>query len=758
MIFSGSSANLFGQNETTKWFFGQYAGLNFSTNPPSIIQTSTLSNIEGSASIADANGNLLFYTNGSSVYNQQNVTMANGSGLFGNFSSTQAALILKQPGSTNLYYIFTSDYSGGANGNCYSIIDMNLAAGMGSVTIKNVQLYQPSTEKLTAARHCNGVDFWILTHELNSNVFRNFLLTSTGVNTVAVVSSVGSAYNAGAGYMKTSLDGKKVGSALFLMNMFEVYDFNQSTGVVSNPLSLSSGTNAFPYGCEFSPDGTKFYGTASNFNYTNCSLYQWNLCAGSNSAVVASQFAVTSPTADINGMQLAPNGKIYIARNGTQFLDAINSPDFLGSACNYQAMAQSIAPHAANLGLPNQVAGLVKAPLSIAQGLGCNTATFSPPSVANPSILNCNSGTNSVTSITWFFGDPMSGPLNTSSVIYPIHTYSATGNYTAHLVINFSSCASETITQVISILTPTISIQSPTAICSNVSSATVSALGGTGQYSYLWMPSAQTTSVATNLVSGSYTVSILDGTNCMTNLTISVNPIAIASAINTTANCSIGSATVSVFGGSNNYNYAWSVGGVNTPTITGLLPGIYSVTVNDLLNNCTLTNTVQLNTLSSPTINVLGKNLICLGETCTLTALGADSYSWSNSISGNSLVTSPTITTSYTILGTNTVSGCSSKLGINIIVSPCTGVESANRENNIIRIYPNPSVGIFTLACNGSLPIKISDVYGRIILEFFIESEASIIDLTDFEDGIYILHAFSEGKPSNFKILKGLRK
>jgi len=134
LMLSGLTS--FSQNEATKWYFGYHAGLDFMTNPPTIITTGTLYTTEGCASIADAAGNTLFYTDGITVYNKNNLMMANGDTLFGDGSTTQSGIIVKQPGNTNIYYVFTQDDVGGPNGFCYSIVDMNLAAGMGSELLK----------------------------------------------------------------------------------------------------------------------------------------------------------------------------------------------------------------------------------------------------------------------------------------------------------------------------------------------------------------------------------------------------------------------------------------------------------------------------------------------------------------------------------------------------------------------------------------------------------------------------------------------
>jgi hypothetical protein len=179
LIFNSSL--FFSQNEFSKWYFGNFAGLDFSTSPPTILTNGALNTAEGCATICDNTSNLLFYTTGVTVYNSSHAIMANGMGLAGNLSTTQSAVIVKQPGANTLYYIFTIDQAGGGNGYRYSIVDLSLAAGLGSVTVKNATLYAPSCEKQVAVRHCNGRDVWIISHEYNSNSFRSYLLIQVQV-------------------------------------------------------------------------------------------------------------------------------------------------------------------------------------------------------------------------------------------------------------------------------------------------------------------------------------------------------------------------------------------------------------------------------------------------------------------------------------------------------------------------------------------------------------------------------------------------
>jgi hypothetical protein len=138
---------------------------------------------EGSASISDASGNLLFYTDGITVWNKNNSVMVNGTGLYAGSSSTQAALIVPLPGSSTIYYIFTVAQQLSFGGFCYSIVDISLQSGNGEVTQKKYSPLSQCTEKITAVCHSNGTDLWVITHGWNSNEFKSYLLGSTGLST-----------------------------------------------------------------------------------------------------------------------------------------------------------------------------------------------------------------------------------------------------------------------------------------------------------------------------------------------------------------------------------------------------------------------------------------------------------------------------------------------------------------------------------------------------------------------------------------------
>jgi len=123
------------------WFFGNQFGLNFSSGAPVFEPGGQTARWEGCSAISDANGNLLFYTDGIDVWNKLHFVMPNGSGLMGGYgSSTQSSLIVPKPNDSLRFYIFTADEDVGPNGFRYSEVDITLNGGLGDVTLKNIPL------------------------------------------------------------------------------------------------------------------------------------------------------------------------------------------------------------------------------------------------------------------------------------------------------------------------------------------------------------------------------------------------------------------------------------------------------------------------------------------------------------------------------------------------------------------------------------------------------------------------------------------
>jgi len=212
----------YSQNEAANWYFGDNAGINFDINTDTVtpLTNGLLATDEGCTSISDGNGDLLFYTDGITVFNQNHTVMVNGTNLKGNPSSTQSAIIIPKPNDDDIYYIFTVDteFQGTPDeGFNFSEVDMSLDGGLGAVTaLKNQLLLGNTSEKLSAVlKDCQTEAIWVVTladdtgGEVN-DTFYAYEVTDTGVNTTPVVSTLNIFLNERRGYLKFSPDGTKL--------------------------------------------------------------------------------------------------------------------------------------------------------------------------------------------------------------------------------------------------------------------------------------------------------------------------------------------------------------------------------------------------------------------------------------------------------------------------------------------------------------------------------------------------------------------
>ena len=227
--------------QNSNWFLGHFAKVEFGTGA-AVPANGPLEALEGTASISDGNGDLLFYTEGTTVWDRNNNVMPNGSGLLGGASSTQAALIVPKPGACGIYYVFTTEDHFGNGDFRYTVVDLCLNGGFGDVVSgqKNVLMSTACSEKITAVPHDNGTDYWVITHELGGDAFYAFRLTPNGLLPNPVVSTSGSSHasNCMIGPLKASHDGEHLICQATFCNICQLFDFDASTGVVSNAVDL----------------------------------------------------------------------------------------------------------------------------------------------------------------------------------------------------------------------------------------------------------------------------------------------------------------------------------------------------------------------------------------------------------------------------------------------------------------------------------------------------------------------------------------
>ncbi|TDS20875.1 gliding motility-associated-like protein [Maribacter caenipelagi] len=417
------------QREAAIWYFGENAGLDFNSGSPLTLLDGALNTREGCATISDFNGNLLFYTDGITVWNRNHVPMPNGNGLLGDPSATQSAIIIPNPGDPNIYYIFTADKLKLENGINYNVVDISLNGGLGDVIQKNIQLVTPASEKLTAVTHANGTDVWVLTHDAFGDAYMAYLVTTAGVNPTPVISNLGihlttyfyeDDYHA-IGYIKASPNGEKVAAAHAGLNV-DVMDFDTATGVLTNAVAILDATEEYKgfFGIEFSPSSRFLYTNSSNFT----ELYQYDL-----EAVDIKNSVVSLNTTEITfgALQLGIDGKIYLTEYLRPTLSVIENPNEKGAASNLNYSSIDLGGRLGVLGLPPFITSYFLVNIDVDGFCAGNPTTFESSISATP------------VSTLWDFGDG-----NTSTLQNPSHTYTAAGDYTVSVTV---TTASETKTE-----------------------------------------------------------------------------------------------------------------------------------------------------------------------------------------------------------------------------------------------------------------------------------------------------------------------
>lgn len=349
--------------EANIWYFGDKAGLDFSTEPPTVLTDGQGHNYSFAAATAsDVRGKLLFYTtDGDTVYNRFHEPMPNGIDVTIGGGSTgygdTESMIVPHPGDSGKFYLFTSGATDSSPPR-YSLVDMRLDGGRGDIMQgeKSIILAPNAECRFAAIKSCSFKGFWLLAHRFQSNEFLAYKIDSSGLDVNAVVSATGSADNyfagSGTGQMKFSPNGKCIARGVFAEKKVEIYDFDSFTGNVNLTFSLSLPSSQAPTGIEFSPTGRFLYVTT----YTTVAnpalkLFQIDLEAGDKNAVENSTIEIASllqpPFFYYGEMQLAPNGKIYVAQFSAGIpsgsLGVIHKPDERGVACQFQPSGQSLA-------------------------------------------------------------------------------------------------------------------------------------------------------------------------------------------------------------------------------------------------------------------------------------------------------------------------------------------------------------------------------------------------------------------------------
>ncbi len=633
------SFSLTAQKQASYWFFGEYCALNFNSGVPVALTTGALITMEGCSSISSETGLLRFYTDGSTVWNKNNLVMPNGTGLMGNSSSTQSGIIVPWPGEDNKYFIFTIDDvdgGGGSNGLRYSVVDMSLAGFLGDVLTsqKNILLTAPMCEKLSAVGHDNGIDTWVISQKWGTNDIYSYLVTPAGVDMTPVISSggaviEGSIHNA-KGYMKVSPNGEKLAKANAGLHSVEIFNFNNITGSVSHIITdYSLGGEA--YGVEFSPNSKLLYINTWKNNPTR-KLVQYNLEAGTPQGIIDSRVQIASGTD--GALQIAPDNKMYVATNQSSYVSVVNAPNKQGSACDFNSGEVYLAGQTSRWGLPP----FIQSFFSFNAGYYNET-----PCYTDPTQFYENSSVEP-DSVYWDFGNLASGSDNYSTVFDPVHLFTGPGLYFVKHVIWVEGLSDSLTNGVFVHEKPNIQLGSDTSFCEG---DPLVLDAGDDYDSFLWS-NGDTTRTITVYLAGDYWCEVTEGAGCSNIDTIAVIAYEKPSINlgNDVALCAGGFYTIDA--GPGYESYLWP-NGSTLQTYSVENSGIYWVEVTNIFG-CPNRDSVDVTFFANPIADAGPTQTIDQGQTTVLEGDATDglspyNYEWqpANMLVQNDIATPTTL-------------------------------------------------------------------------------------------------------------------
>ncbi len=348
---------LFGYNSTAPNPNWGATFFDFNHSPPKMYRDSIITDFYlTNASMSDEEGRLLFYTNGCHIADATHQIMENGdslnpgeirnqvcTGVAAGYSIKQGAIIIPFPNTSDKYYLFHQRikwvYQPVINtvidSLLYSIVDMSLNNGLGTVVQKNEVAIADTLYggHLTATKHANGTWWWLMVPERNSNAYHRILIKDGGSGDIhkQVIGLPTTEAGDGSGQAVFSPDGRYY-IRYNLADQLYIYDFDRQTGLLSNFRQIEVDSNDYQAGVAVSSN--------SRFLYVGplFKVYQFDLWAddiAASKVVVAEYDGFASPfPTTFWQMQLGPDCRIYIdPPNGTNVMHVIQYPNKKGVAC-----------------------------------------------------------------------------------------------------------------------------------------------------------------------------------------------------------------------------------------------------------------------------------------------------------------------------------------------------------------------------------------------------------------------------------------
>ncbi|MBI1308221.1 MAG: T9SS type B sorting domain-containing protein [Bacteroidetes bacterium] len=366
-FFILNSISAFAQKNYNVWFFGNSTGLDFNYNPPKVVTDfNGHFSYEGTSSVCDSSGQLMFYTNGDTVFNRQHQILYNSfQKNYHRQDAQQAAICLPVIGYPDKYFailgvsMFGAGITPGSRIH-YDLIDMKGDGGLGESIVTEAALPVRGEENFGVARHANGKDYWIASWDRSKPNYVFKAVRSDGPTfTDSVEQSFGSARVSGYLGNKFSPDSKIfVGNRIYKNGntYLTIYRFNNNTGFLSDSILIFEGTGfnyRFGFNLEFSHDSRYLYIVKHDLSDPD-KIIQLDLSVWDEAAVQASATLIYSDINNIgvSGMQLGQDQKIYVIWYTSDFISTIDYPYNAGTNCGFVYKKINLNPGSSQYGGP----------------------------------------------------------------------------------------------------------------------------------------------------------------------------------------------------------------------------------------------------------------------------------------------------------------------------------------------------------------------------------------------------------------------
>jgi len=642
IFFTLVSNSVRSQNLT--WYFGNNAAIEFRSG---VAYPSTWKQKTNTAAgmLWGKDGKPVLYMTSRFSYNSAGDTiLSNPPQIF----NAPECMFLRKPGSADTVYSFQAHQHDDERTNegwayleegAFSMHVFALSGndGKGSVRLATDTLVMPFVGRVPIGKaaasstllipHANGRDVWFILPVCSPPEYHVYRVTHNGLEKPPTIFASnyprgwkhgdtlhGSNQGTYGGQIKSTMDGRHFALVAGLRGRLLYYDFDPVTGVISNEREFSDSSywqddfytkdlfTVAPYGLEFSPDGKLLYVTSTlYFNWLQSNwdaalvdsvhgeLWQYDLTSGDPNTIRNSRLTIVplSKQNKISGLQLGPDGKIWVGQVEQGFVSCIENPNARGQACGFKKVALTLPDSAkCRLGFPVMPINMLTSSLTIGSVDACLGDTMHIPLY----------GSFITDSVVWDFDDPQSGSANTGLGKTGKHYYNTPGAYSVSATMYVGSEAQPTVRQWVYVH------ERPTA-----------------------------------------------------QATASHNPV-----------CENDTVTLFSSGGvtARWYDDTVLIAEGHDATIRPTKPTVYTCIVETAFG-CLDTTYIMIETRPSPDVAVTGETAICLGERITLTAHGAQAYSWNSgprdylaTYSDSTASIAPERTTAYICTGVNAV-GCS---------------------------------------------------------------------------------------------------